>query len=175
MWVKHTVFFVNLSNRDNGDKYGKLISKGKKEEKKKQNIETNNTNKNVRIDIKKAKTDKQKTTKNKFSSFICDYNSMNNYFKNTVTIKQNVENLIANSFFFHSFVDFPFANLPGTHPSNSIPLPPCLICAPFVSISTLVYSKNKNKQTKLQALPPPQKIRYDTIPPMWVLEISALF
>lgn len=34
MWIKHTVFFVNLSNRDNGDKYGKLISKGKKEEKK---------------------------------------------------------------------------------------------------------------------------------------------
>lgn len=68
---------------------------------------------------------------------------MNNYFKNTVTIKQNVENLIANSFFFHSFVDFPFANLPGTHPSNSIPLPPCFICASFVSISTLDYSKKK--------------------------------
>lgn len=68
---------------------------------------------------------------------------MNNYFKNTVTIKQNVENLIANSFFFHSLVDFPFANLPGTHPSNSIPLPPCFICASFVSISTLDYSKKK--------------------------------
>lgn len=90
---------------------------------------------------------------------------MNNYFKNTVTIKQNVENLIANSFFFHSLVDFPFANLPGTHPSNSIPLPPCFICASFVSISTLDYSKKK-KQTKLHALPPLQKIRYDTIPPM---------
>lgn len=43
----------------------------------------------------------KKTTKNKFSSFICDYNSMNNYFKNTVTIKtERWKSKLANSFSF---------------------------------------------------------------------------